>query len=134
MYRFREQFALADEVCGRWASSQGTGLPNEILDAPASPNPLPDDIAIEVDKIIVQAPRHLKRVLVTFYRKRHTHPHVEDVAAYLGLRPRTVYEVLHQAHVYVLVKMNERGTLDRYAKRCERERALRVRRALGRKV
>lgn len=132
MFRFREQFAVADEICGRWASSQGSGLPNDMLDDRSARDPLPDDLAIEVDRLIAHAPRDIRRTLTAFYRKRQSFPRVEDIAAHLGVKERrTVYALLRQSHSYLLLKLNQHGTLDRYTRRCERDRALRLRRAVG---
>jgi len=129
--RFKGQFGVADEICGRWASGQGTGLPNPQIDDPrASVVPLPDDLAIEVDRIIRRSPRDLRKLLDLFYRKRLTFPRVEDIAAHLGVRERrTVYVRLHEAHVYLLFKLNEHGTLDRYQRRRVRDIRLRLRRS-----
>lgn len=133
MFRFSAQFAIADEVCERWASGSGTGLPNpELADEDVKRHdPLPDDLFTEVDKIILHHDFDpLRRVLIAFYCERRRYPTVADVARRLGYRERkTVYTKVRLALALLLLKLNEHGTLERYARRRERDRTLRQRRA-----
>lgn len=54
----------------RWAVSVGGGLPTDIWDdTPISkPPPLPEDMALVVDRCVMHAPRRQRLVLMLWYR------------------------------------------------------------------
>lgn len=63
------KLTATDRVLQRWAVSIGSGLPteewNDVLKS--RPPPLPDDIAIEVDRIVCNSPDRWRRLLRSWY-------------------------------------------------------------------
>jgi hypothetical protein len=59
-----------DRILQRWAVSIGSGLPTETWDEipRAKLPPLPDDIAILIDRTVLKAPRRQRMIINMWYR------------------------------------------------------------------
>lgn len=79
-----------DRVLQRWAVSIGIGMPaDEWDDIPkAKPPPLPADVAIEVDQMILDSPPRTRDIITRWYK---TPQPAEVMAKRLHMTPRNVY-------------------------------------------
>lgn len=92
------KFALArelittDRILQRWAASSGSGLPTDKWDDSrrAKPTPLPDDVAIVVDRCILGTPERMKELIQRWYRSPQPR---EVIARELGISVGNIYRV-----------------------------------------
>jgi hypothetical protein len=62
---------VTDRVMQRWARSIGDGLPSEEWDEGKTPSrlsPLDDELAIQIDRIVLAAPQHLRQMFQLWYK------------------------------------------------------------------
>jgi DNA-directed RNA polymerase specialized sigma24 family protein len=87
-------------VLERWAVSIGSGLPSdEWDDVPKSrPPPLPDDIATEVDQLVMKSPRRWRRLIRAMYC---TPKPTEVIAKEQQCSADTVHRYTHHALEYM---------------------------------
>lgn len=83
-----------DRILQRWAVSIGLGLPTEAWDDAriSRPPPLPDDLAIVVDQLVLKSPPRTKALIVAWYKTPVPTP---QVAEDQGMSLRSFYRAWH---------------------------------------
>lgn len=94
------ELITTDRVLQRWAVSIGLGLPSEEWDDTprAKPPPLSDDVAIEVDQIVLKSPPRTKELVTRWYK---TPQPVEVIGRKLRISHRKVYQA-HSVCLYYI--------------------------------
>ena len=102
-FAFPRELIGTDRVLQRWAVSIGSGLPSEEWDdtPKAKPPPLPDDVAIMVDQIVLDAPPKTHILMMRWYKSPDP---VEVIGKRIGVSGRSV----HRAHAGSLYYMRDR--------------------------
>lgn len=111
-----QPFALPREVIGtdrvlqRWAVSVGSGLPTDEWDdnPKAKPPPLPDEVAIIVDKIVLAAPPKTETLIMRWYKSPDP---AEVIGKRIGVSPSSVYRALASSLYYMRDRFESSGDL-----------------------
>lgn len=79
-----------DRILQRWAVAIGNGIPTEAWDdrRKAMPPPLPDDLAMIVDREVLHAPGRTKRIIFAWYK---TPVPVSELAKNLSMSRQNLY-------------------------------------------
>lgn len=111
---FEPPIDVVDRICQRWAVSvSGGGIEPWADTVESKPPPLPDDLAVEVDRAILQAPGYYPELLRGWYRTPNP---AEVIAKDCGLKSRqSVYTKLREALFYLLGRFEgKRGVIERF--------------------
>jgi hypothetical protein len=104
------QLAIVDEMLQRWAASVGTGLPidPEKYDPPnkARPEPLDDETAVIVDRLVMRAPKPFPRLINDWYRSQYPR---EVIAHRIGVSRSALYVEHRSALWYLKGRLHEAG-------------------------
>lgn len=97
-----------DRILQRWAVSVGSGLPTEVWDdvPRAKPPPLPDDVAIIVDRIVIKSPKR-KRLLIKLWYRRTCPRSV--ISKRLNMTQRALYVEVAAALMYLKLRFLSAG-------------------------
>jgi hypothetical protein len=100
-----------DRVCLRWAASIGDGQFRGWRDEQQSrPPQLPDDLALEVDQIILAAPPEFIALLKDWYK---TSKSIDQIASGLGIGRDAAYVTWRSTLWYLLGVFRERRIIER---------------------
>lgn len=110
---FEAPLDVVDRICVRWAVAVGGGAEAAWADTISSkPPPLPDDLAVEVDQVIMHAPTFYPGLLRDWYRK----PYPAAVIARRNgfTNEKAVYPKMREALGYLLGKFEALGVIARF--------------------
>lgn len=109
-----------ERILQRYASSVNGGIPDPRgMTDDSRPPPLPNDLAMYVDRDYLRAPFRVQLVVKLLYRK-HLSP--EDAAKELGCSRQMVYELERRALYYFLGTFASNGILARFEQRAARDK------------